>query len=109
MPLSDIPTVFKHLARRLFTAFPMAKPISLQGKIAIVTGASPGSIGYETAKTLASWGCTVIVTTRSNTQSCVHTMVAELKNKHLPHAISGHSLNPWMHLYNGIKPRSAMR
>ena len=34
----------------------------MSGRNVIVTGACPNSIGYETAKILASWGATVVVT-----------------------------------------------
>jgi len=44
----------------------MAPKVNLSGKKIIITGASTGSIGYETANILASWGAHVIITTRSN-------------------------------------------
>ncbi|HSW11785.1 MAG TPA: SDR family NAD(P)-dependent oxidoreductase [Solimonas sp.] len=50
--------------RRLFVNAPRAPRVDLQGRRIIVTGASPGSIGYETARTLAAWGAQVTVTTR---------------------------------------------
>ncbi len=59
------------LVRSLFVKTPFAKETSLRGKHVIVTGAGPGSLGYESAKTLARWGAVVIVTTRSNTASMV--------------------------------------
>lgn len=93
MPLSDISTAVTSVARRLFTTPPMATPVDLTNKIAIVTGASPGSIGYETAKTLASWGAKVVVTTRNNTDQCVHQLTSELQHQHLPNDIIGHSLD----------------
>lgn len=43
----------------------IAAPQELSGRRIVVTGAGPGSIGYETAKQLARWGAHVIVTRRS--------------------------------------------
>ncbi len=40
----------------------MAQKVDMSGRNVIVTGAAPNSIGYETAKILASWGATVVVT-----------------------------------------------
>ena len=40
----------------------MAEEVDMSSRNIIVTGASPHSIGYETAKILASWGATVVVT-----------------------------------------------
>ncbi len=41
---------------------PLAERVDMSGRTVIVTGASPNSIGYETAKILASWGAHVIAT-----------------------------------------------
>lgn len=43
-----------------------ASRADLSGRVVIVTGASPGSIGFETARTLAQWGARVVITTRSD-------------------------------------------
>ena len=50
-----------HLVR-MFLSKPKAAPVDMSGRIVIVTGASPGSLGYETAKILAGWGATVVAT-----------------------------------------------
>lgn len=71
--------MLSHLARRIFSGPPMAPQVGLGGKHIIVTGASPGSIGYETAKTLAAWGATVILTTRTNPDAAAKSIEAELK------------------------------
>ncbi len=55
----------RHLTRQLFAKPPYAPHINLAGKQYIVTGASPNSIGFATAKTLLQWGATVVITTRS--------------------------------------------
>ena len=48
-----------------------AEQQDLQGKIAIVTGCTPNSIGFATARVLADWGATVIITTRTNTDAAL--------------------------------------
>ena len=53
--------VIKHLVR-LFLRKPMAVPVDMSGRHVIVTGASPGSLGYETARILAGWGAKVVAT-----------------------------------------------
>ena len=40
----------------------MASPVDMTGRHVIVTGASPGSLGYEAARILAGWGATVVAT-----------------------------------------------
>ncbi len=45
-----------------------ARPCRLDGRRIIVTGAAPGSIGFETARHLAAWGADVVVTTRREPQ-----------------------------------------
>lgn len=52
--------------RKLIIRAPRAQPVDLSGRHIIVTGASPNSIGFETARILASWGAHVAITTRSN-------------------------------------------
>lgn len=93
MPLSDVTTAVTSVFRRLLTKPPMAMPVDLHGKTAIVTGTSPGSIGYETAKTLAAWGARVIITTRSNTEACVNQMQRELQEHGFHHDLFGHPLD----------------
>ncbi|WP_051786183.1 SDR family NAD(P)-dependent oxidoreductase [Endozoicomonas numazuensis] len=56
----------------------MAKPVDLKGKHMIVTGAAPGSLGYETAKQLLLWGASVVITTRNDTQDVAATLKQEL-------------------------------
>ena len=41
---------------------PTARAVDLSGRHILVTGASSGSLGYETARTLATWGAHVVVT-----------------------------------------------
>lgn len=49
----------------LLTPKPMAERVDMSGRNVIVTGAAPGSLGYETAKILASWGASVVATSRA--------------------------------------------
>jgi NAD(P)-dependent dehydrogenase (short-subunit alcohol dehydrogenase family) len=42
-----------------------ATPRDLTGRVVVVTGVGPGSIGLATARTLAEWGAEVAVSTRS--------------------------------------------
>lgn len=65
---------------RLFRPKPMAERVDLSGRCIIVTGASPGSIGYETARTLAAWGADVVGTCLSD---------SELLQRSLREALSG--------------------
>jgi NAD(P)-dependent dehydrogenase (short-subunit alcohol dehydrogenase family) len=44
---------------------PRAARVALHGKRMIVTGASPGSLGFEAAKALASFGADLVITTRT--------------------------------------------
>ncbi|MBK8289489.1 MAG: SDR family NAD(P)-dependent oxidoreductase [Cellvibrionales bacterium] len=55
----------------------------------IVTGCAPGSIGFETARTLADWGATVIVTTRSTVEKTVQALRAVTTGG----AVDGHTLD----------------
>ena len=93
MPLNDVQIAITSVVRRIFTKPPMAAVVDLHNKTVIVTGTSPGSIGYETAKTLAAWGAHVIVTTRSKTDACVQQLQGELQRDGFPHAIDGHPLD----------------
>jgi NAD(P)-dependent dehydrogenase (short-subunit alcohol dehydrogenase family) len=61
-----------------------AQPVELTGRRILVTGASPGSLGFATARTLGSWGADVVVTTRTSTAAAV---------KALGGRASGHELD----------------
>jgi len=65
-----------------------AAPRRLDGLKTIVTGAAPGSIGFETARILGRWGAQVCVTTRSDPQA----MVAALRAAGAA-AVEGHALD----------------
>ncbi|MCA9532308.1 MAG: SDR family NAD(P)-dependent oxidoreductase [Myxococcales bacterium] len=58
------PSTLSRVRQRLLRP-PSATPVDLHGRTVVVTGASEGSLGYETAAILAAWGAEVIVTRRS--------------------------------------------
>ena len=62
-----------------------AEPVDLTGKTIIVTGGSPGSLGFETARTVASWGGSVVITSRSDADT-----VLEALRERLTSATSEH-------------------
>ena len=51
---------------QLLAPKPKARRVDLSGRRMLVTGASAGSLGYETARTLAVWGADVVVTALGN-------------------------------------------
>lgn len=57
---------------------PRAVPVDLTGKKMVVTGASPGSLGFETARALAEWGAAVVITTRSDPDATLAALTAAL-------------------------------
>ncbi|HUR13450.1 MAG TPA: SDR family NAD(P)-dependent oxidoreductase, partial [Mycobacteriales bacterium] len=44
-----------------------AEPVDLAGRTVLVTGATPGSLGFATAHALRAWGAQVVVSTRTRT------------------------------------------
>jgi retinol dehydrogenase-12 len=79
--------------RKPFVSTSVAERVDLSGKQMIVTGCSMGSLGYATAQQLASWGATVIVTTRRGTDDVVTTLNAELAQSNQAGKIDGHPLD----------------
>jgi NAD(P)-dependent dehydrogenase (short-subunit alcohol dehydrogenase family) len=79
--------------RKLFVRTTYADPVNLAGKAIIVTGAGPGSLGFATARALATWGASVVVTTRSNTDAVVEDLRAQLPDDEASARIVGHSLD----------------
>ena len=68
-----------HHLRRLFTRHPSAEKVDMSGRRVIVTGASPNSLGYETARVLASWGASVVVTRTRNIASMADSLKGDLR------------------------------
>jgi retinol dehydrogenase-12 len=83
----------RELLRKPFLSMPVAARVDLSDKHVIVTGCSRGSLGFATAKQLASWGATVIVTTRRGTKDVVAALNDELAQNNLPGKVDGHVLD----------------
>lgn len=90
---NDIPKMLKHINRKLFQKAPMAYPHNMASKHIIITGATPGSIGFETAKTLATWGARITITCRNNTHNTVTKLKETLKPTGKQLYIQGHDLD----------------
>lgn len=85
--------MLRHLGRKLLAKPPFAEQVDLQGKKIIVTGASPGSIGFETAQTLASWGATVCITTRTKPNETAEALRRNVVAQGKQCSIDSHSLD----------------
>lgn len=83
----------RQLLRKPFVSTSMASPVDLTGRHLIVTGCSPGSLGYETALQLAHWGAMVIISTRSNTPVVIESLKDALAAKNTAGQIDGHNLD----------------
>lgn len=79
--------------RKPFVSTAMAERQDLTGKHFIVSGCSPGSLGYATARQLAVWGAKVIVTTRRDIKSVVAALNAELTQSDTAGSVDGHLLD----------------
>ena len=60
-PGSGLSKAFQHIVE-LLSRKRAAERVDMSGRKVIVTGATPGSIGYQVARTLALWGADVAVT-----------------------------------------------
>ena len=58
---------------------PTARAVDLSGRYIVVTGASRGSLGYETARTLAAWGANVVVTALDDWRGLEETLREDLR------------------------------
>ncbi|MDR3418275.1 MAG: SDR family NAD(P)-dependent oxidoreductase [Nevskia sp.] len=56
----------------------------MTGKHVIVTGAAPGSLGFETARILTDWGATVVITTRSDPRAAAEALRLAGQNGRTP-------------------------
>lgn len=93
IPFGTRTMTIRQTLRKPFVSTPMAEHVDLTGKQVIVTGCSPGSLGYATALQLAIWGATVIVTTRRGIRDVVAALTAELAQGNQPGKIDGHLLD----------------
>ena len=75
---------------------PLATPVDMTGRRVIVTGASPNSLGFETAKMLASWGATVVATCVRNVPQMESSLKDELRKIDAnENNITAHRLDLW--------------
>ncbi len=79
--------------RRWVVRAPQAQRVDLRGKRLIVTGTAPGSIGFETARRLASWGADVVLTTRQHPQAVADTLRAAIAPTPACGALQAHPLD----------------
>jgi retinol dehydrogenase-12 len=83
----------REVLRKPFVDTPVAERVDLSDRQIIVTGCSVGSLGYATARQLAKWGATVIVTTRRGTRDLVTDLNTEIAQSENPGKIDGHTLD----------------
>ena len=92
-PGSAVSKAFHHLVE-LCSRKPMAERVDMSGRNVIVTGATPGSIGYEVARTLAAWGAQVAVTTPEDSAGAKAALQRGLRDAgHRPDGIDAHRLD----------------
>ena len=92
-PGSAVSKAFHHLVE-LCSRKPMAERVDMSGRNVIVTGATPGSIGYEVARTLAAWGAQVAVTTPEDSTGAREALRRNLRDAgRRPGAIDAHRLD----------------
>ena len=92
-PGSAVSKAFHHLVE-LCSRKPMAERVDMSGRKVIVTGATPGSIGYEVARTLAAWGAQVAVTTPEDGTGAREALQRDLRDAgRRPDGIDAHRLD----------------
>ena len=90
---STIAKAVSHLWR-LCSPRPLAERVDLSGRNVVVTGASPRSIGYETARILAGWGAQVVATSLRNVESTESCLKKDLRGMNADESkISVHPLD----------------
>ena len=73
---------------------PIAGQVDMSGRHVIVTGATPGSIGYQVARTLAAWGANVAVTCPRDSTAAREALLRDLRDAgHRPNGIEAHGLD----------------
>ena len=78
-PGSAISKALHHMVE-LCSRKPIAGQVDLSGRYVVVTGATPGSIGYEVARTLAGWGANVAVTGPEDSASIKEALLRDLRD-----------------------------
>ena len=79
--------------RHWFVRAPRARRVDLRGRRMIVTGTAPGSIGFETARTLAAWGADLVITTRRNPEAIAAQLRARIASEPGHGRIDAHPLD----------------
>lgn len=64
--------------RNIFVNAPFTAKQNLAGRKFIVTGASPNSLGYATAKLLLQWGAEVTISQRTDSSTALTQLLAEI-------------------------------
>lgn len=91
-PGSGLSKAFHHLWE-LCSRKPMAERVDMSGRKVIVTGATPGSIGYQVARTLATWGADVAVTCPATATPPGRPCCGTCDTGHRPKGIETHRLD----------------
>ncbi|MYA06693.1 MAG: SDR family NAD(P)-dependent oxidoreductase [Holophagales bacterium] len=92
-PGSGISKAFHHMWE-LCSPKPVAERVDMSGRKVIVTGATPGSIGYQVARTLAAWGADVTVTCPRDSDAAREALFRDLRDAgRQPHGIEAHRLD----------------
>ena len=92
-PGSGLSKAFHHL-RELCSRKAMAARVDMSGKTVIVTGATPGSIGYQVGRTLALWGADVVVTCPRDSTAARDALRQDLRAaSQQPHGVEAHRLD----------------
>ncbi len=73
---------------------PMAQRVDMSGRKVIVTGATPGSIGYQVARTLAAWGAEIAVTCPRNSAAAREALLRDVPAAgRRPNGVDAHRLD----------------
>ena len=78
-PGSAVSKAVRHLWE-LCSRKPMAERVDMSGRKAIVTGATPGSIGHQVARTLAAWGADIAVTDPRDSGAAREALLRDLRD-----------------------------
>ena len=92
-PGSGISKAFHHMWE-LCSRKPMAERVDMSGRRVIVTGATPASIGYQVARTLAAWGADVAVTCPRDSGAARKALLRDLGDAgRRPNGVEAHRLD----------------
>ena len=92
-PGSGLSKAFQHIVE-LFSRKRVAERVDMSGRKVIVTGATPGSIGYQVARTLALWGADIAVTCPRDSAAAREALRRDLRDAgQRPNGIEAHRLD----------------